>query len=810
MTVAVRVRGPSGTRDHAESELPLALGAGPGAAVPLATPGQPAAAAFVGRRGGRFYVQAAPGIGNLEINGEALGGASRWLERGDEIVVGPDRVVVEDLGETLVLAVPVGEAPATEPPVLPEEGAGPARAEGGEAIRPAEFRRTLEALRDTPGTGRRWKLALAAPALVLVAVAWFVFTAQPVRVVVEPAPETLDVEGGLLAPVLGERFLLRPGTYTVRARLEGYRPLEADFEVGADGPAQVRFEMEKLPDRFTITTGEVTGAQVLLDGEPAGETPLEGLEIRPGAHQVRIEKTRYLPWEAALEVEGGGRERTLEASLEPNWADVTVTSRPAGASVTVDGVEAGVTPLVAQVEAGRREIGLALPGHKPWSETITVEANVPRALAEVELAPADGRLSLASDPPGASVLVDGRYRGQTPLEVDVAPGRPLRVQFRKAGFETASRSVSVASGERERLSVSLPPVLGTVEVRVTPPDATIRVDGRPVRPVDGRLELPAVEQRIEFSKDGYAPETVAVTPKPGIVQRVAVDLETVAEAKAAAIPRRIVTPQGQELVLVEGGRFTMGSSRREPGRRSNEALREVEITKPFYISTTEVTNAWFRAFRPKHYSGEVGGFGLDGERQPVVAVTWDDAAAFCNWLSEKEGLPPAYRRQGEGYVAVDPPTTGYRLPTEAEWAWAGRFEARPGNARRYPWGDAMPPPQGAGNYADESARGALGVVIAGYDDGFPVTAPVGTFGNHALGLKDVGGNVAEWVHDLYGVYPPSQAVATDPRGAASGQFHVIRGSSWMHSGITELRMSYRDYGDKPRPDLGFRIARSLE
>ena len=111
---------------------------------------------------------------------------------------------------------------------------------------------------------------------------------------------------------------------------------------------------------------------------------------------------------------------------------------------------------------------------------------------------------------------------------------------------------------------------------------------------------------------------------------------------------------------------------------------------------------------------------------------------------------------------------------------------------------------------DEFGLTNTGVVIAGYNDGFPATAPVGTFGNNALGLKDVGGNVAEWVHDLYGVYPPSQSVATDPRGAASGRFHVIRGSSWMHSGITELRMSFRDYGDKARPDLGFRIARSLE
>jgi len=810
LSVAVRVRALSGTREHPESELPLVLGSDSGASVPLPGDGQPGSAAFIGRRGGRFYVQAAPGVTTLTVNGESLGGASRWLATGDRIDIGPDALVVDEAGEVLVLSAFADEVPATEPPVLLEEESGAAPVSDGEAIRPAEFRRSLEALREeTPGS-KRWRWLVWGPAAVLLAVAWFVFTAQPVRVVVDPAPDRLDLQGGLLTPTFGERFLLRQGGYTVQARKEGYRPLEASFEVGPDGPGEVRFEMEKLPDLFTVSSGDVTGAEVVLDGETIGATPLEGIEVRPGGHHFVVRMPRYRPWEATLEVEGGGHERVLEATLEPNWADVTVTSEPPGARVSVDGEPAGTTPVVAQVEAGQREILLELPGYKPWQESLTAEANVPVALPTVTLQPADGRLELASSPSGASVLIDGKYRGRTPLAADVTPGTTVRVQFRKAGFESATRSVSVASGESRGVSVTLAPVVGTVEFAVTPLDAEIRIDGRRVSPVNGRLELPAVEQRIEISKDGYATETVAVTPKPGIVQRVAVKLETVAEVKAASIPRRIVTSQGQELVLVDPGRFTMGSSRREPGRRSNESLREVEITRPFYISTTEVANGWFRAFRSRHYSGDIGGFGLDADRQPVVKVTWDDAAAFCNWLSEKEGLAPAYRKDGERYVAVDPPTNGYRLPTEAEWAWAARYEGQAGKPKRYPWGDSMPPPQGAGNFADESARGSLGVVVSGYNDAFPVTAPVGTFGGNALGLKDVGGNVAEWVHDIYGVYPPSGSVATDPRGAASGQFHVIRGSSWMHSGITELRMSFRDYGDKPRPDLGFRIARSLE
>ena len=228
MTVAVRVRGPSGTQDHSESELPLVLGSGPEAAVALGAADQAAAAAFIGLRGKRFYVQAAPGTTSLAVNDEPLSGASHWLRAGDEIRLGADRLLVEEVGEVLVLACPGEAEPATEPPVLL---GGEERTEGatdGETIRPDE------ALKPAPPTSRRWQTALWIPTLVLVVAAWFVFTAQPVRVVVEPVPESLEIEGGLFTPALGERFLLREGRYVASARLEGYRPLGADAgEIGA-------------------------------------------------------------------------------------------------------------------------------------------------------------------------------------------------------------------------------------------------------------------------------------------------------------------------------------------------------------------------------------------------------------------------------------------------------------------------------------------------------------------------------------------------------------------------------------------------
>jgi formylglycine-generating enzyme required for sulfatase activity len=232
----------------------------------------------------------------------------------------------------------------------------------------------------------------------------------------------------------------------------------------------------------------------------------------------------------------------------------------------------------------------------------------------------------------------------------------------------------------------------------------------------------------------------------------------------------------------------------------------VKLTRWFYISEHEVTNRQFREFRPRHTSGAEKYRELAADDHPAVMMSWEEAASYCNWLSDKEGLERAYVSKGGELVLADPVTDGYRLPTEAEWAWVARFNAG-GGERKYPWGDGMPPPDNAGNYADSYAVDVAGNTIGSYTDGYPVTSPIGTFAPGPLGIYDLGGNVAEWTNDRYSVTAAEGKTLVDPTGPTEGQYHVIRGSSWRHSSISELRLAYRDFGDRGRLDVGFRIAR---
>ena len=249
-----------------------------------------------------------------------------------------------------------------------------------------------------------------------------------------------------------------------------------------------------------------------------------------------------------------------------------------------------------------------------------------------------------------------------------------------------------------------------------------------------------------------------------------------------------LTAQQNNMVRIEGGTFTMGSPANETGRLDNEIQRQVAISA-FYMSRYEITQKEYQEIMGANPSR------FKGDNLPVETVTWFDAIEYCNKLSQKEGLTPAYtitgRTPATGYpitaatVTANWSANGYRLPTEAEWEYA----CRAGTATAYNTGASIS--DNTGWYSANS----------GYR-----TKPVGQKPANAWGLHDMHGNVREWCWDWHGSY--QTGAQTDPRGASSSTYRVIRGGSYSDSaGIT--RSADRDSNCPfiSYSYIGFRVVR---
>jgi formylglycine-generating enzyme required for sulfatase activity len=696
----------------------------------------------------------------------------------------------------------------TDNPELPADGVPDDAQEQNLAIETTAFKRA------DSGTAKRRFILRPIPILItslfilLGIAALFLFSARAVKFDVVPAPDTIEITSGYPTYRLGERFLMLSGSYEIAVTAAGYHDLRAEVDIGDEQDQNIPLAMQKLPGILLVHSEPVDQVEVFIDQQSYGFTPLTVDQIEPGLHDIQFVSKRYLAYQTEVEIEGRRQEQSVTAELSPAWANVSIASNPAAASILIDDEVVGESSSVVEVLQGTHTVGLKKPGYKLWQSDLVVSAGEELTLDPVDLVKSDGKLSINSDPAGVNVTIAERYYGQTPLSVSLAPGSAYEMLLSKAGFEPVRRTLRIAAEEDIAMNLKLTPVTGVIRLQVQPSDSELFVDGRAMDGTSQRLTLTATRHRIEVKKAGYAPYSTVVTPQPGLTQQLMISLQTEEQARAAAIAD-IVTPlENVSLKLVLPDKLTMGAGRREPGRRSNEIQKDVLLTRAFYLGTHEITNKAYKAHNPAHESGILGRSLLGDDDRPVVNISWDDAVRFCNWLSQKNGLPVAYQQTGGSWSLIQPVNTGFRLPTEAEWAWAARYHN--GNEpSRFPWGNDMPPSSVDANYADESAANTVPYHVVGYNDTYRGSSPVGTFSANNFGIFDLAGNVSEWVTDFYGV-GTSRTTLTDPVGPESGDFHVIRGSNYMHGRFSELRWTFRDYGTDPRPDVGFRIARYVE
>jgi formylglycine-generating enzyme required for sulfatase activity len=245
-----------------------------------------------------------------------------------------------------------------------------------------------------------------------------------------------------------------------------------------------------------------------------------------------------------------------------------------------------------------------------------------------------------------------------------------------------------------------------------------------------------------------------------------------------------------QMVRVPGGPFLMGSTYQEAQRAIARGLKKdwaawehpqhtVELSN-YFIGKYPITNTEYQTFvwatghvSPPHWDRDKYPEGKGDH--PVVNVSWEDAVAYCQWLSARTGKP-------------------YRLPTEAEWEKA----ARGTDGRIYPWGDSRD------HKKLNSAKAGLGD-----------TTPVGQYspaGDSPFGAADMAGNIWEWCVDWFGSEEYQQRaspIVKDPHGPENGTRRVVRGGAYLsHWVYTRATVRYHHYPDARDSSLGFRVAMS--
>jgi len=439
------------------------------------------------------------------------------------------------------------------------------------------------------------------------------------------------------------------------------------------------------------------------------------------------------------------------------------------------------------VQSGRStSVNVELTQSKVIQENISTEQ-------KVSLGQKTGTISIYSVPfPSAKVSINGVSYGETDIRLTNFPlgkltvkaesgGRILQNVFTLEANETICLQANFVDGKIFQLfnvSFDFPEnVEVTIDGNITKKNESVVLIG-----ADHRVEMKATD----LSR--YEPLSVKQITLTGDGS-----YELIPDFSEEYIDHISTIPPG-ELVLVEKGSFTMGDTWGD-GERFETPAHKVTFTYDFYIGKYETTFEEYDDFCEATGKSSPDDKNWEREQRPVIYVSWWDAIAYCNWLSEKENLPRAYDDKGnlldeDGSITTDPSkVVGYRLPTEAEWEYA----ARGGNkSKGYKYAGS--------NSVDD---------VAWYDpNSGGMTQEVGWKASNELGIYDMSGNVWEWCSDMSGNY--SSSAQTNPYDN-SGSFPMVRGGCWQSDAeFTRVAFRFPLYPpDYTYSGLGFRIARTV-
>ena len=562
---------------------------------------------------------------------------------------------------------------------------------------------------------------------------------------------------------------------------QGECEVELARNIGAD--FVISGEVAKLDELyvFTIKLHE-TDRGVLLASQILKETGMSALIDGAQRNAVTISKKGLKVGGAS---QGSIKEETVQSgqtqggssgwSVEDEGEEVVVkfTSEPTGASVYLDGeFLCSQTPCSKYLKSGFFDATFKKQRYADAQIDFTASEG---KRVSATLSPLFGTVSVRSNVSGLDVQVAAERWGTIPFEKEIDPG-VYTLSVSDSCYEPAAYRLQMSSGASEEVNIELSERKAGLKVYAFSGEEAVSgkvyVDGAYVGTTAKGLTLPLCSKSVEVKT-----ESGSWSGELSLKERELVTIEAKMGGKGSVASGKSIEVRGHSMMLIPAGSFQMGCTKGDSDCYDWEKpTYSVEISRPFYMSQTEVTQGLWK---------EVMGSNPSCDDCPVENVSWYDAIAFLNKLSALEGLEQCYTGSGSSTRFKGLDCEGYRLPTEAEWEYAAR------GGEEY-------------IYAGSSDIGS----VAWYSGNSGMkTHPVCEKKENGYGLCDMSGNVWEWVWDWYGDYPSSKQV--DPKGPKTGSRRVSRGGSWS-SVARYARVSNRNYfaPSLRYHYLGFRFSRS--
>jgi len=599
----------------------------------------------------------------------------------------------------------------------------------------------------------------------------------------------------------GFSFILNNKIYSlsksigILVKSEGYRVYQNNFLLNNNSET-IEIILEELPGKVKMRINPFSEkTKIKFNEKFIKNEEIINIDNLNGLYNYTISNPLFAEFTDRIEI-GLGQSKEIDINLIKKEIPVQILSKPSDADIYLNNELIGSTPFKDLLLSGEYNLILKKEGYKNLVETIIISSEEKFFDKNFSLELLPGEIFIKSSESDSEIYIDNVYSGMGAIRKKLSPGDHT-ISIMKDGFYTFSKKVLIVSKRINQQEIILEEKIGSVKI-ISSPVADVIINGKSYGETPLNISLRSVEQNIELFKEGHRSFFTSLTPNTEFEKKIEVFLKTNAQAKLDESPLRYKNKFGIEMNLIMPGEFQLGSSKREAGRYSNEVIRNVKLTKPFYISSTLITEDQYNSFLRESSLNS---------NKPITSISWFEAAKFCNWLSEQEGLDKVYNFINSNYTGLNMESNGYRIPTESEWVWAVKFYKQ-SDIKIFTWGNKMPVKKNVGNLSGEEMKNKNSKYIKGYFDNYKNLSPVKSYQPTNSGLYDITGNAHEWMHDYYELTNfEFKNIELNRMGPIAGNGHVIRGSSWRSATLRELRLSFRDKSSKGEDDISFRVAR---